>query len=210
VEWNATFKDRMDFYGVKVKLCRYYRAQTKGKIESGVKYVKRNALAGRRFRDLDELNECLLDWCVNVADAREHGTTHEKPAERFARAEKLIAVDLRAPTRREEVVVRRVPRDAYVAVETNRYPVPFTWAGRDVTVRLLAGEVVVHLDGQQAVTHERLVGKHTVARWNGPPRPLPRGPKGAAPQPPRLDPAYVQGLGDVEVRELARYQEVAP
>jgi transposase len=28
VVWNATFKDRMDFYGVKIRLCRYYRAQT--------------------------------------------------------------------------------------------------------------------------------------------------------------------------------------
>ena len=210
VEWNATFKDRMDFYGVSVKLCRYYRAQTKGKIESGVKYVKRNALAGRRFRDLDELNEYLLEWCVSVADEREHGTTHEKPAERFKRAEKLIAVDLRAPARREEVVVRRVPRDAYVAVETNRYPVPFTWAGRDVTVRLLGEQIVLHLDGAQPVTHDRLPGKHCVARWNGPPRPLPKSPRGEVQQPPRLDPAYVQGLGDVEIRELARYQEVAP
>jgi len=35
VEWNRRFKDRMDFYGVEVKLCRYYRAQTKGKVESG-------------------------------------------------------------------------------------------------------------------------------------------------------------------------------
>lgn len=40
VVWNATFKDRMDFYGVKIRLCRYYRAQTKGKVESGVKYIK--------------------------------------------------------------------------------------------------------------------------------------------------------------------------
>lgn len=28
VEWNATFKDRMDFYGVAIRLCRYYRART--------------------------------------------------------------------------------------------------------------------------------------------------------------------------------------
>lgn len=45
VAWNQRFKDRMDFYGVEIKLCRYYRAQTKGKVESGVKYVKRNGLA---------------------------------------------------------------------------------------------------------------------------------------------------------------------
>lgn len=73
VEWNATFKGRMDFYGVEIQLCRYYWARTKGKVESGVKYVKRNALAGRRFRDLDELNGELLEWCLGVADQRVHG-----------------------------------------------------------------------------------------------------------------------------------------
>jgi hypothetical protein len=200
----------MDFYGVKVRLCRYYRAQTKGKIESGVKYVKRNALAGRRFSSIEELNEYLLDWCVNVADEREHGTTHEKPAARFARAEKLIRVDGRPPTRREQVVIRRVPRDAYVAVETNRYPVPFTWAGRDVTVRLLHEQICVHLGENEPVIHERLEGKHQVARWTGPPRPLPKTHTGSPAQPPRLDPAWVAGLGEVEVRSLCRYEEVAP
>lgn len=83
--WNATFKDRMDFYGVEVRLCRYYRAQTKGKVESGVKYVKRNALIGQSFASLSEVNEYLLKWCLEVADQRIHGTTHEKPAERFER-----------------------------------------------------------------------------------------------------------------------------
>lgn len=209
VVWNATFKDRMDFYGVKVRLCRYYRAQTKGKVESGVKYVKRNALAGRRFASLGQLNEYLLDWCSNVADQRPHGTTHEKPAERFARGERLIPVDARPPARREMVLVRRVPRDAYVAVDTNRYPVPFTWANHDVTVRLLEQQVVIHRGDEAAITHPRLEGKHQVARWSGAPRPLPRGCRSATSHPPRLDPAYISSLGEVEIRSLSSYQEVA-
>ena len=65
-----------------------------------------------------------------------HGTTHEKPHDRFARAERLIPVDLRPPAPRERLVIRRVPTDCYVAVETNRYPVPFTWAGRDIEVQV--------------------------------------------------------------------------
>ena len=36
-------------WDVQPRACQPYRARTKGKIESGVKYVKRNALAGRRF-----------------------------------------------------------------------------------------------------------------------------------------------------------------
>ena len=37
-------------------------ARTKGKTESGVKYVKRNALAGRAFASLSELESHLDGW----------------------------------------------------------------------------------------------------------------------------------------------------
>ena len=208
VVWNATFKDRLDFYGVTPRLCRFYRAQTKGKIESGVKYVKRNALAGRRFRDLDDLNAYLLDWCVNVADQRVHGTTHEKPAERFVRGETLVPVDLRPPTPRERVVIRRVPTDCFVAFETNRYPVPFEWAGRDVEVQILASEIVVHSDASGPVHHDRIEGHHQVARWNRAPRRLVRSSSSPAPGPPRLDPVYPASVGEVEIRPLSCYEEV--
>src|SRR6202035_258450 len=118
VEWNAKFKDRVDFYGVEIRLCRYYRAKTKGKVESGVKYVKHNALAGRRFGDLEELNAWLLEWCLEVADRRVHGTTYELPAQRFARSEAtaLSAVDARPPAAQERMESRVVPRDGLVAV----------------------------------------------------------------------------------------------
>ena len=208
VVWNPAFKDRMDFYGVVPRLCRFYRAQTKGKVESGVKYVKRNALAGRRFRDLDELNAYLLDWCVTVADQRVHGTTHERPCERFARAERLIPVDLRPPAPRERAVIRRVPSDCYVAVETNRYPVPFAWTGRDVEVQILAAEVVIRSAADDPVRHDRLAGDHQVARWRGTPRRILKGPALAVGGPPRLDPLYPAALGEVEIRPLSLYEEV--
>jgi len=208
VSWNATFKDRMDFYGLKVRLCRYYRAQTKGKVESGVKYVKRNALAGRRFASLDDLNAYLLRWCVEVADQRVHGTTHEKPADRFARAERLIAVDQRAPTPRERVETRLLSRDGYVAVDANRYPVPLDWveAVEVVDVRILAEEIWIHRPGVDPVHHARLAGKHQVARWNGEARQVRRRPSEPAAGPPRFDPAYVERIGEVEIRPLGRYE----
>lgn len=209
VVWNATFKDRMDFYGVTLKLCRFYRAQTKGKVESGVKYVKRNALAGRRFRDLDELNAYLLDWCVSVADQRVHGTTHEKPAERFARAEKLIPVDHRPPAPRERIVIRRVPADCYVSLETNRYPVPFEWMRRDVEVQVLADEIVIRSEPAEPVRHARITGTHQLARWCGAPRRLPKAASASLLGPPRLDPIYPAAVGEVLVRPLSCYEEVA-
>jgi transposase len=206
VVWNATFKDRMDFYGVKIRLCRYYRAQTKGKVESGVKYIKRNALVGRCFHDLDELNGWLLSWCIEVADERVHGTTHEKPAERFARGEKLIEVSTRAPSPRERIESRIVPRDGYVAIEANRYPVPLSWAGSKVEVHVQSEEIWIGCPGSDAVRHRRLEGKHQVARWQGPPRSSPARPRLSLGGPPRFDPAYVAGVGEVDVRPLESYE----
>ncbi len=207
VTWNATFKDRMDFYGVEVRLCRYYRAQTKGKVESGVKYVKRNALIGQSFASLSEVNEYLLKWCLEVADQRIHGTTHEKPAERFER-EELVAVDLRPAPPRELVVSRRVPKDALVAVETNRYPVPFEWVGQDVTVRILYEEIVLHGSDERLVRHPKLTGRHQVARWLGEPRPLPYR-KPAVRTPPSSDPLALEQAGYVEIRPLSHYEALA-
>jgi transposase len=214
VVWNPTFKDRMDFYGVKIRLCRYYRAQTKGKVESGVKYIKRNALVGRCFHDLEELNGWLLSWCVDVADQRIHGTTHEKPAERFARGEKLIGVDVREPSPRERIESRVVPRDGYVAVEANRYPVPLGWAGSKVEVHVQSEAIWIGRPGSDPVRHCRLWGKHQVARWEGPPRCSPARSSPPIGGPPRFDPAYVACVGQVDVRPLSSYagliEEVEP
>lgn len=208
VEWNRRFKDRMDFYGVDIKLCRYYRAQTKGKVESGVKYVKRNALAGRRFETLEELNAWLTRWSLTIADERVHGTTHEIPRERFERDEqvRMIAVDRRPPSRECRTVRRQVATDGYVTIETNRYPVPYEWCRAEVEVQLSETEVrVVH--GEQAVEYERMSGKYRVVHWAGAPRRLERsvGRESGPDDPPQYDPTWLASIGEVSVRALDAY-----
>lgn len=211
VEWNRRFKERMDFYGVEVKLCRYYRAQTKGKVESGVKYVKRNALAGRRFASYEALNAWLEQWALTVADQRIHGTTHEKPAERFEREERMtmIAVDARPPTRESRTISRRVSHDAFVEVETNRYPVPFGWCRAEVCVELTPTEVRI-LHEAELLVYERELARHREIRWPGEPRAVPREAAiGTPANPPRFDPAWLARAGQVEVRPLDAYAALA-
>jgi len=211
VTFNPTFKDWMDFYGIDIQLCRYYRACTKGKVESGVKYVKRNALAGKRFRDLDHLNEWLLEWALSIADQRIHGTTHEKPSERFQRAEAaaLIPIEERSLPPREKLESRIVPRDAMVVVETNRYPVPLEWVGQKVEVRLQAQEVILSRAESEQITYARLTGKFEMAKWQGAPRSYCRTAEGTMGGPPRFDLSYCLAAGEVESRSLDFYQQIA-
>jgi transposase len=55
---HPLFEDFARYYGFNPHACQPYRARTKGKVESGVKYVKRNALAGRRFNSWDPVSQC--------------------------------------------------------------------------------------------------------------------------------------------------------
>ena len=206
VVWNRSFKDRMDFYGVEIKLCRYYRAQTKGKVESGVKYVKGNALTGHRFRDIDHLNEWLEQWCLTIADERLHGTTHERPSERFARAEvsAMIPVNGRPVPELERNEQRVVPRDTYVVVETNRYPTPVEWVGRRIDVRISGDRVTLINGRQEPLIYQRVSGKFQTIRWQGDPRSLTS--RNEAGGLPRHDPDYPLLVGEVEQRSLAAYE----
>jgi transposase len=49
-------------WGFRPRACAPYRARTKGKTESGVGYVKRNAIAGRSFASWEALEAHLARW----------------------------------------------------------------------------------------------------------------------------------------------------
>jgi len=58
-----------------------------GKDERGVGYVKKNAIARRRFESWSALEAHLDGWMRDIADTRIHRTTGEAPIERFRRKE---------------------------------------------------------------------------------------------------------------------------
>ena len=80
-ELHPKLRSFCEHYGVVILPTRPYTPRHKGKIESGVKYVKRNALKARRFSSLEEENEFLLRWETTVADTRIHGTTKQQVGE---------------------------------------------------------------------------------------------------------------------------------
>jgi transposase len=206
VLWHPRFEDFARYWGFTPRACQPYRAQTKGKIESGVKYVKRNALAGRRFSSWEALNDWLMTWCVAVADQRIHGTTHEKPIERFV-SENLTAAN-RPAYRYEQVRVRKVPTDALVSIAAARYSVPVHYVGQTVTVHEGAADYQIFHDSQLIARHQKSA-RHSVvmdpAHYRGLIR---RGKLCDSPAPPRWDPSYL-ALGEVTVRDLSVYERLS-
>ena len=207
VRWHPTYADFAGYYGFRPWACAPYRPQTKGKVESGVKYVARNALAGKRFHSWAHLNAWLVEWATTVADQRIHGTTHERPADRFAR-EALTPLDGRPPYAFAHVRERVVANDALVSIAGSRYSVPAHLAGTIVTVREHATDFTIWQRDTLVATHARQGRQQVVmvpAHYAGLLR-VDRTPLAATP--PQYDPRYVTS-GDVMVRDLTIYERFA-
>ena len=85
VHWNPRLRDFADYYGVVPRACQPYRAQTKGKVERGIGYLRGNFLLGLDLgaHTLESLNAAVLAWLRETADVRLHGTLHERPQDRW-------------------------------------------------------------------------------------------------------------------------------
>jgi transposase len=123
-------------YGTVILPTKPYTPRHKGKIESGVKYVKNNALKARTFQSLEEQNQFLLQWEQHVADRRIHGTTKQQVGQVFLDVERKAL----APLARERFphfheARRKVNRDGHVEVAKAYYSAPPEYLGREVWVR---------------------------------------------------------------------------
>lgn len=80
---NAEFLRFAFHWGFRIRACRPYRAQTKGKVERPVSYIRKNFFYGRTFASDDDLNARAPGWLDTVANVRIHGTLKERPVDRF-------------------------------------------------------------------------------------------------------------------------------
>lgn len=84
--FNRRFRELGKHCGFVPKACRPRRAQTKGKVERMVFYVKENALGDQRvFDSLEALNNHLRHWCESVANVRIHSELKESVKARWER-----------------------------------------------------------------------------------------------------------------------------
>src|SRR5688572_14093406 len=93
---NAEFLRFARHWSFTPRACRPYRAQTKGKVERPVRYVRGNFVYGRTFLHDADLDHQRLVWLERIANVRLHGTTHERPRDRFDREERFVLQPLAA------------------------------------------------------------------------------------------------------------------
>ncbi len=158
--YQRLYENFASYYGFGIIPCRVRRPNDKGKVESGIKYIKSNFIAGRKFSSGDDLDRQMYNWQENKCNTRVHGTTRKVPKEVFENEEKraLKALPFKMFSMPESST-RKVYHDCHIYVKYNYYSVPFKYIGKEVEIELTATTLKVYYCHNLIAEHARLKGR---------------------------------------------------
>jgi transposase len=160
VHWHPRYLDFAQYYGFSPHACQPYRAQTKGKVERGIRYVRGNFWVGLHFTDLANLNQQARVWLDKVANCRRHGTTGQIPAERLP-LEGLQPLGAKPDYDTSLISYRRSSRDCLLSYEGNYYSVPSEYALQRLQVKETEeGQLIILSTSNEEIARHALCHQH--------------------------------------------------
>ncbi len=153
--YQRLYKQFADYHGFYPLPCRVRQPQEKGKVESGIKYFNNNFMAGRQFKDYEDLRYQLREWIHHYCHERVHGTTKEKPKVLFDSHEKMSLLSL--PQSSFYIGFtgqRKVHKDCHIILEQNFYSVPFQYVGEAVEVECGLNDIKIFYQDQQIALYQ--------------------------------------------------------
>ncbi len=144
-------------YGFRIDPCVARTPEHKGRVESGVRYGRRSFLQSpRTLTSLANANQQLLEWVLEEAGNRIHGTTHRVPLEMFAEEEKAALRPL--PAERVEIAVwstAKLHPDCHVVFDKAYYSAPFRYIGHKLDLRATESLVSIFVGAAMVACHAR-------------------------------------------------------
>ena len=154
---HPEFLELCGHFGLQPIACSRRDPESKGMVETNVRYVKQNALQGREHELVawSDYADLARYWCDDVANVRVHATTQERPLDRFEQEKALLRELPTNPFHTDEVVSAVVSPHARVRFDSNRYSVPHELARKTVIVRADPEHVRVFYLNEQVTCHDR-------------------------------------------------------
>jgi hypothetical protein len=155
-EVQRSYGELAEGYGFLISPCPPRDPKKKGRVESGVKYVKKNFVPLRQFRSLTDANEQLKNWLMETAGNRIHGTTRQKPLTMFAETEKLMLQPLPdVPPQLAQWTQVKVHGNCHVQFEKSYYSAPFRLVRQALWLKATDNTVKLYHDLNLVAVHPR-------------------------------------------------------
>jgi len=153
--YQEVYRKFSEYYNCSILPCRVKSPQEKGKTEAGIKFVKNNFFAGRKFIHYQDMVDGLKAW-LEKKNWRLHGTTKKIPRELFDMEEKsqlisLPVTDFIIP----EIIRRKVYHDCHITIDSNYYSVPYEYVGKTVDIQRDSKLLRIYYENKQIALHNR-------------------------------------------------------
>jgi hypothetical protein len=144
-------------YGFRIAACPPRRPELKGRVESGVKFVKSDFVPLREFTSLDHANEQLQAWILGEAGNRIHGTTRARPLTLFAETEQALLQPLPAIAPECPVWARaKLHGNCHVQFDYCHYSAPFRLIRQTLWLEITPNAVRLYREHELVAVHPRL------------------------------------------------------
>jgi len=153
---QRAYAEYAEGYGFKIDALPPREPQMKGRVESGIKYLKRGFMPIRQFIDRHDANRQLRRWILQEAGNRQHGTTGQKPLTLFAIEQPFLTALPSCPPELAVWAKVKVHRDAHVQFEKCLYSVPYGLIGQNLWLKATPHTIRIYQDNQLATVHARL------------------------------------------------------
>ncbi len=144
-------------YAFLIDPCPVEDPKKKGRVESGVKFVKNNFVPLREFHSLAHANGLLQTWIMGEAGNRIHGTTRARPLSLFTETEQVLLQALPAapPDCATWSKVTLHP-NCHVQFEYCFYSAPFRLIGQILWLEITPHALRIYRDHDLVAMHPRL------------------------------------------------------
>src|SRR3982074_2007122 len=158
--FNARCPAASRIHGVAIEACNVARGNEKGRVESGVGYVKKNFLQGLELTDFSTIHAAAQVWLDTVANVRIHGETQQRPVDLLAQERPSLGPLNPHPYDLARTSPITASGQFRITLDTNQYSVPAAYAHRRLTVKAYPDRVCIYFDNQLIARHTRHYGRH--------------------------------------------------
>jgi transposase len=158
--FNPRYMDFARHHGFEIVACNVGRGNEKGRVESGVGYVKKNFLRGLELTEFSSIQAAAQVWLDTVANVRVHGETQRRPIDLFAEERLRLRRPNPHPYDLGRTSTTIASSQFRITLDTNHYSVPCAYAHRRLTVKAYPDRVCIYCDNQLIARHPRRYSRH--------------------------------------------------
>lgn len=160
INFNEEFLSFAQRYRFGLKVAAVARGNEKGRTERAIRYIRDNFFAGRKFKDIHDINTQVKEWMNTTSlDRRWQQDMRKTVREAFKEEQEVLLPLNRDIPVFEEQISASIGKTPYIRFDNNDYSVPPRYVHSIVTILASDTRIRVVSGVEEIANHQRSYGR---------------------------------------------------